>query len=247
MYGTLYGTVWPYLQHECMVWYGSMAPLLQAKINWLQQKRSFQFFLSTHMSEHFSQKNSPIFAQTGVHCNDGPMWPHYLFKNDCKSRTRGRAGAQKFAKKHHHHLPQLLHVLDHTRGERVLVVWDDLEMKENNEHSVQSAKRVKNHPSGHEMAHTHTRQQARPDSRQDGSTKRWNQTPSNSCFHFFSGTQSLTVYITHGGPKLDGARNQKTLLLNYCLDGEKCKPNLRAPWFLGLKEDNFNVDQNNLF
>ena len=28
MYGMLYGTVWPYLQHENMVWYGSMASLV---------------------------------------------------------------------------------------------------------------------------------------------------------------------------------------------------------------------------
>ena len=27
MYGMLYGMVWPDLQHECMAWYGSMAPL----------------------------------------------------------------------------------------------------------------------------------------------------------------------------------------------------------------------------
>ena len=25
MYGMLYGMVWPYLQHESMVWYGSIA------------------------------------------------------------------------------------------------------------------------------------------------------------------------------------------------------------------------------
>ena len=28
MYGMLCGMVWPYLQHENMVWYGSMAPLV---------------------------------------------------------------------------------------------------------------------------------------------------------------------------------------------------------------------------
>ena len=27
MYGMLYGTVWPYLQHEKMVWYGAIASL----------------------------------------------------------------------------------------------------------------------------------------------------------------------------------------------------------------------------
>ena len=29
MYGIFYGTVWPYLQHENMVWYGSMASLVR--------------------------------------------------------------------------------------------------------------------------------------------------------------------------------------------------------------------------
>ena len=28
MYGMLYGMVWPYLQHENMVWYGSIASLI---------------------------------------------------------------------------------------------------------------------------------------------------------------------------------------------------------------------------
>ena len=31
MYGMLYGTVRPYLQHECMAWYGSMAPLVETE------------------------------------------------------------------------------------------------------------------------------------------------------------------------------------------------------------------------
>ena len=44
MYGMLYGMVWPYLQHENMVWYGSIASLvkttLNLKVDWPQLDHS---------------------------------------------------------------------------------------------------------------------------------------------------------------------------------------------------------------
>ena len=36
MYGMLYGMVWPYFQHESMVWYGPITPLLQDHLGQVQ-------------------------------------------------------------------------------------------------------------------------------------------------------------------------------------------------------------------